>query len=299
MINNTIKEIKELSGTEVTSNELLNMNVFNEFDMQILQIQSEVAYKVETRQNRAKMLKLEIDAEIEEFETRWFEEIAEATSMDLTTLKHGIHVYGYEGEGSTFSVRKYTSSLELKYMMKSFEFDVERCDEFEDIDVGDFFLRTYRVDKDKLMKINIVFSELESLIPYLVLWNRELESLQSDMQIRVMQINFELGDLDDEIKQLRQRIHDIRSASFLAGNVVDFNDKKTRRIYYRSRKFEFIDQVRLLKLSPTGKTCTFEAITLEKGFQSTYYIPLHKTKYTKTFERVRVSTLLNNFYEMK
>lgn len=299
MINNTIAEINEPSQTEVTSTDLLNLNFFNEFDMQILQIQSEVAYKVSTRQNRAKLLKHEIDAELEEFETRWFEEISEAASMDLKSLKHGIRVYGYEGEGSKFSVNKNTSTIALKYIMNSFEFDLERCDEFEDIDVNDFMLRSYRIDKDELMKINIVFSELESLIPYLVRWNRELESLQSDMQIKVMQINFELVDLDDEIKQLRQSIHDIRSASFLAGNVVDFNDKKTRRMYYGSRKFEFIDQVRLLKLSPTGKTCTFEAITLKKGFQSTYYFPLDKTQYTKTYDRVRVSTLLNNFYEMK
>ena len=299
MINNTTTAIDQQTTVENTSTELLNLNFFNEFDMQILQIQSEVEYKVATRQKRAKLLQLEIEAELVEFETRWFEEISEAASMDLKSLKHGIRVYGYEGEGSTFRVNKYTSTIALKYIMNSFEFDLERSDEFEDIDVNDFMLRSYRIDKDELMKINIVFSELESLISYLVRWNRELESLQSDMQIKVMQINFELGDLDHEIKQLRQRIHDLRNASFLAGNVVDFNDKHTRRMYYGSRKFEFIDQVRLLRLSPTGKTCTFEAITLEKGFHSTYYFPIHKTKYTKTFERVRVSTLMNNFYEMK
>ena len=58
--------------------------------------------------------------------------------MDLTILKHRIRVYAYEGEDSTFRASQYTSTLELKYMMKSFEFDVERCDEFKDVDIGDF-----------------------------------------------------------------------------------------------------------------------------------------------------------------
>lgn len=285
--------------TEASATELLNHSFFNDFDMQILQLQSEIEYRIEERKKRAILLKHEIDAQLTEFETRWFEEIFEASSLNVKSLKHGIRAYGYEAEGSTFGVTKYTSAIVFNFMLKSFEFDVERCDEFEDIDVNDFILRSYRVDKDELMKINIVFAELESLIPYLVRWNREVEALQSELQVKVMQINFELGDMDGEIKQLRQQIHELRIASFLAGNVVDFNDNRTRRLYYRSRKFEYVDQVRLVSLSASGKTCSFEAITLEKGFRSTYYYAKRGTKAGQKFEGVRVSTLVANFYEAK
>lgn len=294
-----IVETPSQQVAETSATALLNQNFFNEFDMQILQLQSEIEYRLAERKKRAVLLKHELEAQVDEFESRWFEEIFEASSMNVKSLKHGIRVYGYEGEGSTFGVTKYTSAIVFNFMLKSFEFDVERCDEFEDIDVNDFILRSYRVDKDELMKINMVFAELESLIPYLVRWNREVEALQSELQVKVMQINFELGDKDDALKQLRQRIHELRIASFLAGNVVDFNDTRTRRLYYRSRKFEYVDQVRLVSLSATGKTCSFEAITFQKGFQSTYYFPLGGKKYTKQFDRVRVSTLVSNFYEAK
>lgn len=299
MMKESNSETPVLTAADDVTALLSNQSFFNEYDMQILQLQSEIEYRLEERKKRAILLKHELDAQVSEFESRWFEEIAEASSLHVKSLKHGICVYGYEGEGSTFSVSKYTSSIVFQFMLKSFEFDMERCDEFEDVDANDFVLRSYRVDKDELMKINIVFAELESLIPYLVRWNREVEALQSELQVKVMQINFELGDKDDELKQLRQRIHDIRIASFLAGNVVDFNDNRTRRLYYRSRKFEYVDQVRLVSLSASGKTCTFEAITLEKGFRSTYYYAKRGTKASQTFERVRVSTLVANFYESK
>lgn len=299
MMKESISETPILKAADDVTALLSNQSFFNEYDMQILQLQSEIEYRLEERIKRAILLKHELDAQVSEFESRWFEEIAEASSLPVKSLKHGIRVYGFESEGSTLGVSKYTSSIVFQFMLKSFEFDMERCDEFEDVDANDFVLRSYRVDKDELMKINIVFAELESMIPYLVRWNRELEALQSELQVKVMQINFELGDKDDELKQLRQRIHDIRIASFLAGNVVDFNDNRTRRLYYRSRKFEYVDQVRLVSLSASGKTCTFEAITLEKGFRSTYYYAKRGTKAGQTFERVRVSTLVSNFYEAK
>lgn len=298
MKNQTVENPTQ-QDAEASTVELLNLNFFNDFDMQILQLQSEIEYRVSERMNRATIMKHELEAQLMEFETRWFEEISEAASMGLKSLKHGIRDYGYEAEGSMFRVEKYTSSIVFNFMMKSFEFDMERCDEFEDVDAHDFVLRSYRVDKDELMKINIVFGELERLIPYLVRWNRELEALQSELQVKVMQINFELSDMDDEIKQLRQRIHELRISSFLAGNVVDFNDKRTRRLYYRSRKFEYVDQVRLVSLSPSGKTCSFEAITFEKAYQSTYYYAKKDVQFKQKFERVRVSTLVANFYESK
>lgn len=296
---NQIVENPTQQEAKASSLDLINLNLFNDFDMQILQLQSEIEYRVTERMKQATIMKHELEAQLMEFETRWFEEISEVTSMGLKCLKHGIRVYGYEAEGSMFRVEKYTSSIVFNFMMKSFEFDIERCDEFEDVDVHDFVLRSYRVDKDELIKINIVFGELERLIPYLVRWNRELEALQSELQVKVMQINFELSDMDDEIKQLRKRIHELRISSFLAGNVVDFNDKRTRRLYYRSRKFEYVDQVRLVSLSPSGKTCSFEAITFEKAYRSTYYYANKDAQFKQKFERVRVSTLVANFYESK
>jgi hypothetical protein len=149
------------------------------------------------------------------------------------------------------------------------------------------------------MKITIAFKELESIVPYLVKWNREMEALQSDLQLKVLQINFELGDMDNEIKALRMKIQELRSASFLAGNIIEFKNTGVRRLYYKSRKFEFVEQVRLVSISPSGKTCTFEAIVLDKAFQSTYYYAKFKTGRPITFEKVRVASVLANFYESK
>jgi hypothetical protein len=48
----------------------------------------------------------------------------------------------------------------------------------------------------------------------------------------MLTMNFELRRLDDEIELLRGKIHELRIASFLAGNVVEFSDQRTRRLYY-------------------------------------------------------------------
>jgi len=279
--------------------ELASLNFFNDFDFQIMQLQSEIEFMISERKKRANFLDLQFEAQLNEFTSRWYEEIAEVTSMDLKSLKHGIRVYGTCYEGSTFHVSNNKSTIAFKYLMESYEFYLERCDEYEDIDIQDFVISSYRIDKDELMKITIVFKELESLIPYLVKWNREMEALQSDLQLKVLQINFELGDIDNEIKSLRIKIKELRSASFLAGNIIEFKNTGVRRLYYSCRKFEFVEQVRLVSVSPSGKTCSFEAIVLEKGFRSTAYYPEFKTGHPVTFQKVRVASILANFYESK
>ena len=281
------------------ASELASLNFFNDFDFQIMQLQSEIEYKISERKKRAELLDLQFEAQTNEFTSRWYDEIAEVTSMELKSLKHGIRVYGSSYEGCTFHVSKNKSTIAFKYLMETYEFYLERCDEYEDIDIQDFVISAYRIDKDELMKITIAFKELESLVPYLVKWNREMEALQSDLQLKVLQINFELGDMDNEIKSLRIKIKDLRSASFLAGNIIEFKNTGVRRLYYKSRKFEFVEQVRLVSISPSGKTCTFEAIVLDKAFQSTYYYAKFKTGRPITFEKVRVASVLANFYESK
>ena len=272
------------------ASELASLNFFNDFDFQIMQLQSEIEYKISERKKRAEVLDLQFEAQTNEFTSRWYDEIAEVTSMELKSLKHGIRVYGSSYEGCTFHVSKNKSTIAFKYLMETYEFYLERCDEYEDIDIQDFVISAYRIDKDELMKITIAFKELESIVPYLVKWNR---------QLKVLQINFELGDMDNEIKLLRIKIQELRSASFLAGNIIEFKNTGVRRLYYKSRKFEFVEQVRLVSISPSGKTCTFEAIVLDKAFQSTYYYAKFKTGRPITFEKVRVASVLANFYESK
>jgi hypothetical protein len=60
-----------------------------------------------------------------------------------------------------------------------------------------------------------------------------------------------------------------------------------------------VHQVRLVRLSPSGKTCTFDTISMDKGYQRTYYFAKTDTRRITQFERIRVSTLVANFYEMK
>ena len=279
--------------------ELASLNLFNEFDLQILQLQSEIEYRLAERQKCSDHYKYKFEAQLKEFSERWFEEVEEAASLPLKSLEHDISVYAYGREDSMISVRNGKSSITFSYLMNNYEFVMERCDEFEDIDVHDFVLRWYRLDKDELMKINIAFAELESLIPFLVRWNREMEAMHSDIRVGVMQANFELKAMDDELKEMRKKIHAIRSASFMAGNVVDFGSMGVSRLYTTKRKFEFVDQIKLIGLSATGKTCSFEAIVLDKAFRSTYYYPDLGTAKVRVIQKVRVSSLLSNLYERK
>ena len=281
------------------ASDLAGLNLFNDFDLQILQLQSEIEFMISERKRRAKFFDLQFEAQLNEFTTRWYDEIAEVSSMELKSLKHDIRVYGSGYEGTTYSVCKNKSTIAFKYLMETYEFYLERSDEFEDIDIQDFVIRSYRIDKDELMKITIVFNELESIIPYLVKWNREMEALQSDLELKVLHINFELGDIDKNIKALRIKIQDLRSASFLAGNIIEFKNSGARRLYYNCRKFEFVEQVRLVDISASGKTCSFEAIVLEKRFISTAYYPEFKTGHLRTFHKIRVASVLSNFYESK
>jgi hypothetical protein len=251
------------------------------------------------RKKRSDHYRYKFEAQLKEFSERWFEEVEEAASIPLKSLEHDISVYGHGSEDRMLSVSHRQSSITFSYLMNKYEFVMERCDEFEDIDVHDFVLRWYRVDKDELMKINIVFAELEGLIPFLVRWNREMEAMHSDIRVGVMQANFELKAMDDELKEMRKKIHAIRSASFMAGNVVDFGSMGVSRLYTTRRKFEFVDQIKLIGLSATGKTCSFEAIVLDKAFRRTYYYPDLGTAKVRVIQKVRVSSLLANLYERK
>lgn len=269
----------------------------NEFDMQIWQLQSEVKRKKREREQRAKLLLYGLKEQMKEFENRWFEEVSEAASMELVELVHGMGVYGGEHEDGKFHLSTYRSTITLKYFMEKHTFDIEPNDEFEDIDIHDFHLRCYRLDKDDLFKVNHVFGEMESLVPYMVRWNRERESLRSDLQVQIIRINMELLDLDGELKSLREQIHEVRILSFLAGNTISFDDRRPRRIRYKVGEFHFADQLRLVSLSASGKTCTFEAVTYEKLFGSTSYYSGDRRKGTTVIEGVRVRTVVGNFYE--
>lgn len=291
---NSIKKFAD-SITEEWS----NSNFFNDYDFQIIQLQFEIESKISEREKRAKLLLNECDTQLSEFTTRWFEEIADASSMDIEELEHGIRVSASSSEGSTFRICQSEIAIEFKYLQKSYKFKSKRCDEVEDIDIQDFVTRSHHIDKDELKKITIVFNELESLFSYLMRWNREMVALLRDLQLKVIRINLELRDVDNEIEFLREKIHELRSASFLAGNIIYFKDyRKSRRFYYNSNKFEFTDQVKLVSLSASRKTCTFEAIVYEKrtGYHSS---ATRDSEHLETFQKVRVATLLANFSERK
>lgn len=272
-------------------------NVVNDYEMQIWQLQAELKRQKNAREERAKLLLYQLKEQINEFDHKWFEELSDAASMELVELRHGMSVYGSKYEDCSLSLGMYRSTIELQYFMENYTFDIEQNDEFEDLDIHNFHLRRFRIDKDDLFKVNHVFGEMEALIPYLVKWNREQESLRSDIQVQIITMNMELRVLDDALKSLRKQIQELRISSFLAGNTVTFDDRKPRRIYYRQGHFVFSDQLRLVRLSASGKTCSFEAITYEKEFWSTSYHSGKKHPKPSIIEKVRVGSLVMNFYE--
>lgn len=273
--------------------------VFSDFDFKIFQLQSEIEFVKTERSKRVKFLKNHFDAQLQDFEERWFETIKEESVIPFKEMRHGIRVYCVDREGSTFEISKYSSHLIFSYMMESYDFTMVRSDEFEDIDIQDFHLSRYNFGKDELMKINIVFKSLECLIPVLVKWNREMESLQSEIQIKIFQVNFELVDFDNQLRNLRQQILELRAESMISGNTIDFGTDRYRKFYYKSRAFEFFEQFRISSLSKTGKTCSIEAVIKGRKFCSTAYYPIKDSQKTVHFSKVRVKTLISNLYERK
>ncbi len=275
------------------------LTLFSDFDFKIFQLQSEIEFIKSERSNRVKFLKNQFESQLQEFEERWLEIITEESSIPLKEMRHGIRVYCADREGSTFDISKYSSHFVFNYMMELFDFTMERSDEFEDIDIQDFYLSRYHFGKDELMKINIVFKSLECLIPVLVKWNREMEAMQSDIQIKIFQINFELVDFDNQLKSLRQQILELRAESMISGNTIDFGTDGYRKFFYKSRAFEFFEQFRITSLSKTGKTCSIEAVIKNRTFCSTAYYPVMNSQKTVHFSKVRVKTLISNLYERK
>ena len=130
------------------------VTLFSDFDFKIFQLQSEIEFVKTERSKRVKFLKNQFEAQLQEFEERWLESITEESAIPLKEMRHGIRVYCADREGSTFDISKYSSHFVFNYMMELFDFTVERSDEFEDIDIQDFYLSRYNFGKDELMKIN-------------------------------------------------------------------------------------------------------------------------------------------------
>ena len=98
---------------------------------------------------------------------------------------------------------------------------------------------------------------------------------------------------------MRLKIQKTRAESFLAGNVIDFKNEGVRKFYYNSRRFEFVEQIKLIDISDSGKTCNVEVIALSKYLQSTSYHPMSDTGKRMEFNKVWISSIISNFYELR
>jgi len=281
------------------SQETTNFNVFNDFDFQIMQLQAEVEFMKLERGKLAKFHEGKFEAKLLEFDVRWYAEIAEESSMNLNKINNRIWVHGSIYEGNMFQLNKNDSWIAFNFMHKTYEFSLHKNDEYDDIDFQDFQIHANRINIDDLMKLNIVFNELESLMPNLIRWNREIESIYNEIAVEVMHTNLELNKIDKQLKELRLKIEKTRAESFLAGNVIDFKNEGVRKFYYNSRRFEFVEQIKLIDISDSGKTCNVEVIALSKYFQCTSYHPMSDTGKRMEFNKVWISSIISNFYELR
>jgi hypothetical protein len=98
--------------------------------------------------------------------------------------------------------------------------------------------------------------------------------------------------MDEEMKQLKEKIRVIRAESLCARYTVDLSP---RRFYYTRNDFEYISSIRIVERSKTGKTCTVEVKCVEKSWYYNRYVQGEKT-YQKVL-KLRMKRVVNGLFE--
>ncbi len=264
----------------------------NSFDLKVLELQREIESLKKQRKQKMEFEGEVIKNQMVEFRERWLADINEHSGMHVLELMTG-HDFWYRDTASGFFyMHKRDGHIEFQFMMEKYTFKHHPNDEFEDLDIHDFAIYYSNIDRDEFQRLGILWAELESLIPRLVFWNRESQTLFMDINVKILTVNLELKMMDEEMKQLKEKIRVIRAESLCAGYTVDLSP---RRFYYTRNDFEYISSIRIVERSKTGKTCTVEVQCVEKSWYYNRYVLGEKT-YQKVL-KLRMKRVVNGLFE--
>lgn len=264
----------------------------NSFDLKVLELQSEIASLKKQRKQKMEFEAEVIKNQMVEFRERWLADINEHSGMHIVELMTGHDFWYRDTERGFFKMDKRDGHIEFQFMMEKYTFKHSPNDEFEDLDIHDFGIYYSRIDRDEFQRLGILWAELESLVPRLVYWNRESQTLFMDINVKILTVNMELKMLDEEMKQLREKIRLVRAESLCAGYSVDLS---LRRFYYTRNNFEFINSIRIVERSKTGKTCTVEMQCVEKSWYYNRYVQGEKA-YQKVL-KLRMKRVVTGLFE--
>lgn len=266
---------------------------FNPYEFQIWGLQAELeALRVQRKTLICEQREIHLQR-MEAFNQKWFEDLQEICSIELIKIETGYYLYGYDGPHSFMELTRNRGWFRFKYLMKEYNFLYEPNDEFEDLDIHDFRMQVGNMDRDEYRRSGFVWAELEALVYSLVFWNRQSENMHLDIKVQILSTNMQLKAIDQEIAQIREKIKAVRTEQLIAGFGINF---EKRKFYYKTQKFEFINNIKITRLSPSGKTCDIEVIYYPKHFRSTSYSPAKEVE-TKTIERVWMKTLIRGLWE--
>jgi hypothetical protein len=264
----------------------------NSFDLNVMELQNEIEFIKKQRK-----LKIEFEGEVirnkmKEFKERWLADINEHSGMQVLELMTGNEFWYRDTDRGFLHTNKRDGHIEFQFMMENYTFKHHPNDEFEDLDIHDFAIYYSNIDRDKFQRLGILWAELESLVPRLVYWNRESQTLFMDINVRILTVNMELKMMDEEMGQLKEKIKLIRAESLCAGHTVELS---VRRFYYTRSKFEFISRIRIIERSKTGKTCKVEIHCIEKNWNYNGYVQGEKT-YQQVL-KLRMKRVVNGIWE--
>ena len=132
---------------------------FNAFEFKIWGLQAEVEDLKNQRKKRADFEGEVIEAQLEEFEERWLEEIQELSSIPVKRLETG-HVFRlWDKETGFLSMQTNYGRIMFQYMMKDYKFNYNANDEFEDLDIHDFAIYYESIDRDGYQRMGILWLE--------------------------------------------------------------------------------------------------------------------------------------------
>lgn len=274
---------------QTTENLLPSMN---SFDLKILELQGEIESLKKQRKQKMEFEGDVIKNQMVEFRERWLADINEHSGMHVHELMTGYNFWYRDSASGFFNMDKRDGHIEFQFMMEKYTFKHHPNDEFEDLDIHDFGIYYSKIDRDEFQRLGILWAELESLIPRLVFWNRESQTLHMDINVRILTVNLELKMMDEEIQQLKEKIRLARAESLCAGYAVDLSH---RRFYYTRGDFEYINSIRIVERSKTGKTCKVEVQCVEKNWYYNRYVQGEKT-YQKVF-KLRMRRVVKGLFE--
>lgn len=273
---------------EFATNDTSNTN------FESLELYATLEYLKNKRKNYAAKIRDEIKAEIDTHKEKWFNLLSESSVTELTRIDCGFCLYNNTDVFSKLQLERSTPDIELRHFSIKYNFYSHARDKREDIDIQNFYLHLGKIVFDDLMKLHFVWDSMKDLMPKIIKWERETQNIHEDCSSRLFVANIQLKNLDDEITAVRERIKSIEWNEFLNGKTLQ--DDSYWKFWFKSNKYEFVKNVRVVKLSSTGKTATLEAMITPKQLHINYYYPINSKKFIKkTFTKVRVSSLDINF----